>query len=131
MVDSGRRWQYPLMNVIGQRMLVDESRTAFFAANGMPTDAKVMRFRGDFAHSHGNAIFRDADMAYFRDWLDARGKATYVYFLLSHPGDSLREPLQAYRTILRPPLGYYGERAGLVFPPWLLLLTGVLYILAP
>jgi hypothetical protein len=129
--DAGRRWQYPLVNLIGKRILVDEQRTAFFAANAMPTDEKVMRYRDNFAHSHGNAIFRDADMSYFRDWLDTRGKSTYTRFLLSHPAAVLREPLREYRTILRPPLGYYGTRAGLTFPPWLLWLTGALYIRTP
>lgn len=129
--NQGQRWQFPLVNVLGQRILVDEGRTAFFAASGMPTDEKVMRYRDNFAHSHGNAIFRDADMAYFRDWLEARGKSTYLRFLLSRPGEALREPIAAYKTILRPPLGAYADEGGLRFPPWLLMLTGLLYIRAP
>lgn len=129
--DHGKRWQFPLVNVLGQRILVDEQRTAFFAAHGMPTDELVMRYRDNYAHSHGNAVFRDDNMAYFRDWLDAKGKSTYMRWLLSDPLTAMREPFTDYKTIFRPPLGVYADQAGLKFPAWELTLTGWLYIRAP
>lgn len=129
--DHAKRWQYPLMNVIGKRILVNEERTAFFAANHMPTDRNVMRFRDQYAHAHGNAVFRNNNMAYFRAWLDEHGKSTYYRFLLSRPTEALREPIQEYLRILRPPIGYYGEQGGLVFPGWMLTLTSIFYIRTP
>jgi hypothetical protein len=121
------RWRYPLIDVIGKRILVDDERTAFFAAHGMPIDGKVMRYRGKYGEAYGNAIFRDPDMEYFRQWMTERGKLTYMLFLLSHPREALAEPLNNLNVLLRPPVGYFGEKAGVSFPPWVLQLSTAIY----
>ncbi len=121
------RWRYPLINIIGKRILVDDDRTAFFAAHGMPTDTKVMRYKDNYGHAHGNAILRDADMEYFRQWMSARGIRTYMLFLVSHPLETLTEPLERLDLLLKPPVGYYGDRALLVFPGWVYALSAIVY----
>jgi hypothetical protein len=125
--DAGGRWQYPLVNTLGKRILVDEQATAFFVAQGMPTSRQVMRYRDQFADAHGMAVFRNRNMAPFRDWLEARGKSTYIAYLLSRPAESLWAPVDALRTLLRPPNSVYGEWAGLALPRWVGQLSSLLY----
>lgn len=125
--DGGQRWMYPLMNVIGKRILIDEQRIAFFQQHGMPVDDRLMRYRDQYAHNHGNGLDHDSKMLPFRTWMEHHGKQTYTAWLLSRPLHVIAEPWGKRDTMLRPPNGYYAEQSQIVFPQQLYDISAVLY----
>lgn len=84
-----RRWVFPLVNVIGQRVLTDPAACSYFEASGMPMSPALHDRAGKWASSDGFAAYHDPELADFRAWLVAHGKSTYMRWLLEHPGPAL------------------------------------------
>jgi hypothetical protein len=93
-VDVGKRWRYPLVNVIGQRVLTDPERKARFMRDGMPDNAKVECFRGRWG------IDCNSDFTGFEPWLTTHGKQTYTHELLTHPLHTLFDPFSQGEALL-------------------------------
>lgn len=88
-IDYEGRYAQTLVNVIQLRILPDPQRRAFFVARGMPTPPVVMQHAGLVAWSDNMVFAPDAelpsDYVAFRKWVLAKGNATYLKFLASHP----------------------------------------------
>ena len=95
-----RRWVFPLFNVIGQRVLTDPVRTSYFTTAGMPMSDALRGRTGAWASSDGFAFFLDPELAQFRRWATEEGKATYVRYLLAHPGYTFGSAWTARRELL-------------------------------
>lgn len=80
------RWEFPLLDVIGVRILPHPDRVAYFARHGMPVTPALLRLRGKIASGNGGAFYRAPELAAFRRWLVDHGQSTYLRYLLSHPG---------------------------------------------
>ncbi len=132
-VDTGDKgWMINLQNVLGQRILPNSERTAFFVQNGMPVDANVMRFAGKFAGSLDWAWYKDPKMAPNLAWLRKYGKITYLKFLLSNFPEVAREPLTHLASIFSPDLQEYVSpkddfHAKNLLNGWVAKLTAILY----
>lgn len=101
--NHGKRWQFPLVNVLSQRILVDPKKTEFFVERGMPNNQKVLRYRDQWASTF------DRDWSGFGSWLDTKAKSTYMLFLLSSPFESLWYPLWRWQDFFTSsPYGYSG-----------------------
>ena len=91
------RWVYPMLDIIGRRILPDPEATRYFAAHGMPISADVRAMSGDFAyqgHYTYQQFIADPKLEAFRQWLAARGKQTYLRYLLAHPRMAVQEVWQ-------------------------------------
>jgi hypothetical protein len=77
------RYQYSLMNVVGQRVLLDASATEWFADHGMPLDETLQSFAGHDSWSDGEAMLRDGRLAEFRDWVTGSGERTRAVSLVA------------------------------------------------
>jgi hypothetical protein len=81
--------EFNLAMVIGQRVITDPERLAWFEDAGMPLpDAAVP----------GQLIFPEPllEDAEFRAWVKEEGSGTYARFLLTHPWFALTEPLDDF-----------------------------------
>jgi len=98
--DHGERWFFPFLNVTGRRVLVDSSKTQWFAAHGMPLNAAVRRMQGKWASDDDWAFYKAPDLESFRVWAHASGKNTYESFLLNHPRFLLTAPLADWQLLV-------------------------------
>ena len=116
--DGGVRWQFPLVNVIGQRILPDDQKTNFFAQRDMPMNENVTRFKNKWAPSY--------NWTGFGTWLPEHGKSTYTLWLISHPILTLVEPWQDWKAIFDPDFDDYmrGYTRGL-FSQWQRIITAI------
>jgi hypothetical protein len=103
-VSSGmaRRWEFSLLNVLGQRILPNTFATAFFRASGMPMTPRLASMAHRWASSDDNAFFNDPDLSEFRQWLRSRGRFTYLQWLVSRPGRSFSEPMADMNEMFGP-----------------------------
>jgi hypothetical protein len=81
----GVRWYFPLLNVVGKRILPVPERVAFFEARGMPVNDTLRGMAGEFASGKQGAFYRSIDLVDFRAWVGAYGRQTYALDLLAHP----------------------------------------------
>lgn len=100
-IQFAKRWQYPFIDVLGQRILTNEEYTAFFIAHGLPTTPEVMRFTGGWANSY--------DWLGLDHWLNTEAHKTYLLFLLSHPDYTFLEPIRNWEPLLDGDWSPYGK----------------------
>lgn len=95
--ERGKRWEMPLINVMGDRILTDPDRTAFFVQRGMPINERVWMYAGhrgwDFHPDH------DLRME-IGDWLATDGRRVYAQYLLSRPLETALAPLVHWEPLL-------------------------------
>jgi hypothetical protein len=105
--NRAHRWVVAFMNNVGMRILPSSEKTAYFAELGMSITPALMERTEKKAWSDNWAFFKDPALQQFRDWLYARGKSSYLRFLLSHPAMTIQEPLRHPEELLAPELGRY------------------------
>lgn len=105
--ERGERWLFPLLNVVGRRVLPSEERTTFWVAAGMPLSAPLLEMRGEFASGRDWAFYEAPELADFRGWIDASGRRTYLRDLVLHPVRTVTEPLAQATEFVCPDLGVY------------------------
>lgn len=96
----GRRWEFPFLNVIAQRILPDKENTSFFSKCGMPITPALTRMSGQWAGSENWAFYKDPELEGFRVWLHTSGKSSYIRWLLSRPYQTLKEPISNRQRLL-------------------------------
>jgi len=95
------RWETPMQGVIAARILVDKDAREYFTAHGMP-------IRPGLASSllsnriPPSRFDEEADVAYFRPWFIRSARSTYARYLLTHPGNSVLEPLRSFDQVVAP-----------------------------
>jgi hypothetical protein len=104
---SGDRWVFPLLNVIGQRVLPSPEETTFFRDHGMPVNARLMDMAGEYASGKNMAFYSAPELANFRAWLSTDGRKVYGEYLLTHPIKTLKEPLQDVSVFICPDFKQY------------------------
>ncbi len=91
------RHAFPLINVMLQRVLPDESKLAWFEERGAPLQALKGDdpvWEGAWASSHEWAIYGEPRYAEFKAWILGPGRYTYARYLLTHPREAI---LDAWR----------------------------------
>lgn len=126
-----KRWVFPLLNVIGQRVLPDPEVTAEFARLGMPVDRVLMARANTWASSDGFAFYVDPQLARFREWVVSHGKASYQQFLIHNPRYTVGRLLENREIILHEIPGGVGPYVPGNYPRaplWLVKLEANLYL---
>ncbi len=82
---TGQRHQFPLINVLLQRVLVDEVRVDYFISHGMPVDKDfIEKWERQWATSYDWALYKEARYEDFMDFTIHDGKYVYGLFLLEN-----------------------------------------------
>ena len=80
---AGHRGDFPFYNVMGQRILVDDVATEYFADHGMPVSDALLALANGWGFS---GFVDDPDLEVFRTWAREDGRRVYATFLLTRPG---------------------------------------------
>ena len=91
---EGKRYQFPFINVVCQRILPDAQRLAWFEREGMPVPEGLMAWKYKWASSHDFALYHDPIYAEFMAWTERAGFRTYAQYLVTHPGYTIASPLR-------------------------------------
>ncbi len=98
--DIGRRWVFPFLNVMAQRILTDQAKLSYFSKHGMPVTPALMRRTGKWASSDLWSFYYKPALESFRLWLFRDGKKAYIGFLVSHPIMTLCETIANLHLLL-------------------------------
>ncbi len=102
--NHGRRWVYPLTNVVVMRTLDDQEMLESFVSKGMPHPDALRPGRPRRAYE------RDPALDDFKRWLSSEGKSVYVAYLLGHPLYLMAPPLENAPGLLGGDVSRYGAR---------------------
>jgi len=75
---SSDRNRYPTLNVIGQRVLLDDDVTTDDEQWGMPIDDAVVGRVGKNSWDDGSAFLTDPTLTALRDWAETRGQIVHL-----------------------------------------------------
>jgi hypothetical protein len=87
---SEGRWEFPLLNVMGQRVLTDPDKLSYFQDHGMPVTPALTQMAGQYAPGRNGTFYRSPALAGFRQWLVDKGTSTYTSYLLTHPAQAAK-----------------------------------------
>lgn len=116
--ERGERWLFPLLNVVGRRVLPSEERTVFWVSAGMPLSPRLLDMRGEFASGRDWAFYESPELEEFRRWIHVSGRRTYLRDLLLHPARTVAEPLVHATEFVCPDLGVYRPDGFAATVPW-------------
>lgn len=120
--NAGQRWQAPLANILGQRILPDPERTQFMIEQGMPYTPEVRAFTRERSYTQDYKRI-------FGDWLmeGTQAKRAYMRFLLSDPIAHLRETRDNRHRLFDRDLRWYARLEETPIPEWQIRLTDFFY----
>ncbi len=99
--ELGGRWIFPLINLMGRRVLVNPQAVKYFETScDMPVTPALMRLQGEFANGQDRAFYEDPALAGFRAWLREQGKSCYMRWLVTHPVNSGGEALSEFGALI-------------------------------
>ena len=98
--DTSARWIFPMVNVVGKRILPYSAAIRQFESCGMPVTPQLLKLADSFANGEDRAFFNDPSLETFRLWLAARGKSCYVQWLLMNPVKSSAEALAEFNQLI-------------------------------
>jgi hypothetical protein len=99
--DIGRRWIFPLNNIVGMRILVNHEALDYFKSCGMPASPELLALANTFANGQDRAFYEDPALKDYRLWLRENGKSCYMEWLLVHPIQSLTDALNQFESLIR------------------------------
>jgi uncharacterized membrane protein YhhN len=95
---NGRRFEFPLIHIVYERIMPSQGNLNFFIQHGMPfndtlASMNLKDFRSAELHNYIETTPSDPSMAAFVDWIDSHGKTVMMEFYLSHPAYFFTAPL--------------------------------------
>jgi hypothetical protein len=105
-----QRWFFPLVNVVGKRILPYTASVQKFEACGMPVTPQLLNLADSFANGNEKAFFTDPALDDFRLWVADHGKYCYVRWLVTTPLSRMREAFSKFDELI------YFENVNFYFP---------------
>jgi len=115
------RWSFPLLNVLGKRILPVEENVQYFRRQGMPLSPALMSLSGQWANGKDFAFLNSEELRPFQKWLFEDGRNAYLRYMLDHwPQTFFRGPFDERRTLLAPDVRAYPPASyAPALPAWL------------
>ncbi len=118
---NGYRWQRPMMNILGLRIIDNKDHYRFFVENGLPDTAAVRKT--------GRKSFFQHQWPDIDQWLESSAKKTYILHLLKRPLYHTCYPFYMWiKHIDTKMFEFYGTFVNMPPPPaWQKIITAVTY----
>ncbi len=98
--DTSERWIFPLVNLIGKRILPYTESIQKFESCGMPVTPQLLKLAGSFANGDERAFFDDPALDGFRLWVAEHGKSCYMRWLATNPVKSIGEAFSEFNKLI-------------------------------
>ena len=99
-LSGGNRWQIFIYDHLAVRILKNPEAVQFFADEGLAIDEHIMKTTRMAGFEYQKYFIESAEMQPVRDWVNCCGKNVYMKYLLSHPWQTLMEPIQNNSRLL-------------------------------
>ncbi len=89
----GDRWTLHIYDNLALRVLPDPQARQYFAEAGLPVTPELMAITGMIGYEYHEYLDNDPNMAPVRAWIAAKGPATLIRYLITHPARTFFDPL--------------------------------------
>jgi hypothetical protein len=144
-VQAGNRWEIHIYDHLALRILPNPAVRQYYVDAGLPVTPDLMAITHMLGYQYHDYLDFDPRMAAVRAWIQARGRATFLKYMLSHPSQTFLEPFrQASQLVNGSNLEYRYPRYAMqpvpetvtllndqFYPhqPWILWLNSVLILI--
>ncbi len=122
----GNRWQIHIYDNLKVRIMPDPQARTFFISAGLPLTPRFLEIQALSQRQYQVAMFTDPALQPVREWIEEKGRATYLAYLLSRPFLTLFEPLQQGFHLLNGNNAEYRRPVG-PLSRWLELVDTIMY----
>lgn len=98
--NTSKRWIFPLVNVVGKRILPYSESVQRFEACGMPLTPELLGLADTFANGEDRAFFNDPALEGFRNWVADHGKSCYIRWLVIEPVKSIGQAFSEFNELI-------------------------------
>jgi hypothetical protein len=98
--NTSKRWVFPLVNVVGKRILPYSESVQRFEACGMPVTPELLGLADTFANGEDRAFFNDPALEGFRVWIADHGKSCYIHWLVTEPLRSIGQAFSEFTELV-------------------------------
>jgi hypothetical protein len=98
--EIGGRWNFPLNNIVGRRILFNPRAVTYLASCGMPVTPELLAMKGEYANGRDKAFYNDPALEEYRTWLEEHGKSCYMKWLLTNPVQSVAQALGQFQELI-------------------------------
>jgi hypothetical protein len=121
-LSSSKRWLPPFYHNLSERILTNNNYIDFFRDRGMPVNDALMHLGEwvyfDLLNAESKSYYNSPEQSeLIRKWVTAKGKSTYVSFLLQHPAYTLK-PIRELPFILTADMTYHAFYEETDFKPF-------------
>lgn len=135
----GNRWQIHIYDNLKVRIMPDPQARAFFVNAGLPLTPRFLEIQTFSQRQYQVAMVTEPTLQPVREWIEKKGRATYLAYLLSRPLPTLFEPLHHALHLLngnnmeyRHPLGPLSRRLeridAIMYPRGVVVLGAFLWL---
>lgn len=97
-----RQWEVALAEIIAGRVLHVPSEQAYFVRRGMPVRPDLETALWANRLPPYSSFETAPELAWFRPWFNRAARPTYRDYLLSHPDDSILDPMRDLPAMITP-----------------------------
>lgn len=93
-INIGNRWQIHIYDHLAYRIYNNEAVLDYFIKAGLPYSTRLVNILKLGGTEYFEQMMNDPKMEPVRQWVNEYGKSAYFGYLLSHPRNTLLEPLK-------------------------------------
>ncbi len=92
----GNRWVIPFLNIMSMRILTEKDFIQEFERRGMPVTPELIAQKELIFNPN---YLTNPQLEAFRNWMFAKGKTSYIKFLLQRPAYLIQTPIENWRLL--------------------------------
>jgi hypothetical protein len=93
-VQAGNRWEIHIYDHLALRILPNPEVRQYYEDAGLPVTPDLMAITGMLGYQYHDYLDFDPRMAPVRAWIQARGRSTFLNYMLTHPSQTFLEPMR-------------------------------------
>ncbi len=93
-VQAGNRWEIHIYDHLALRILPNPEVRQYYVDAGLPVTPDLMAITDMLGYQYHDYLDFDPRMAPVRAWIQARGRSTFLDYMLTHPSQTFFEPIR-------------------------------------
>jgi hypothetical protein len=99
-VQAGNRWEIHIYDHLALRILPNPQVRQYYVDAGLPVTPDLMAITNMLGYQYHDYLDFDPRMAPVRAWIQARGRSTFLNYMLSHPSQTFLDPVRQVSSLV-------------------------------
>lgn len=99
-VQAGNRWEIHIYDHLALRILPNPQVRQYYVDAGLPVTPDLMAITNMLGYQYHDYLDFDPRMAPVRAWIQAKGRSTFLNYMLSHPSQTFLDPVRQVSSLV-------------------------------